>query len=114
MGSMVMLGWRIARVPALMSVVVGLVILFGSAPATAQEVGDLEDIQLQLKQLEQAGKYNDALALVQNRAREVEKAERAVSGRSGAKTAAALLTLSWEALLARNFELALAASNRAH
>jgi tetratricopeptide (TPR) repeat protein/CHAT domain-containing protein len=85
-----------------------------SLSAPAQKSDDLEALQRQVEQLDQAGKYAGALALQRRLAAETEKAESASTGKPGAKTVDALVSLAWYALLAHDFKEALAVSNRAH
>jgi tetratricopeptide (TPR) repeat protein/CHAT domain-containing protein len=82
--------------------------------SSAPTSDDLETLLRQVQQLDQAGKYAEALALQRRLAAETEKSETASAGNPGAKTVDALLDLAWRALLAHNFREALAASSRAH
>jgi tetratricopeptide (TPR) repeat protein len=59
------------------------------------------------------GDYAKAAALEKERADTVEKADTAENGKAGAETASALGYLAWYELFARQFEAALAASERA-
>jgi tetratricopeptide (TPR) repeat protein/CHAT domain-containing protein len=80
----------------------------------AQQSGDVETLQRQIAQLDQVGKYAEALSLQRRLAVEIEKAETASTGRPGAKTVDALVDVTWRALRGRNFAEALAAGERAH
>jgi CHAT domain-containing protein/tetratricopeptide (TPR) repeat protein len=85
-----------------------------SSNVPAQKTEDIEVLQRQVQQLDQAGKYPEALAFQRRLAVQVEKAETADGGKSGARTASALQAVAWYALLAHDFRTGLAASNRAH
>jgi hypothetical protein len=54
------------------------------------------------------------LTLQQDLAREIEADELRIGGKPGERTASALRDLSWRAEFARDFALALSASDRAH
>jgi tetratricopeptide (TPR) repeat protein len=80
----------------------------------AQNAGDIDTLKRQVQQLDQAGKYAEALVLQRRVAAAIEKAEIARTGRAGAKTVDALVSVSTLALVAHDFRTALAASSRAH
>ncbi|MGO9172280.1 MAG: caspase family protein [Rhodomicrobium sp.] len=61
----------------------------------------------------EAKDFEKAAALQAKLAAEIEKGEREKAGKPGSATASALLGLSWKRLFARDFEGALAASDRA-
>jgi tetratricopeptide (TPR) repeat protein len=82
--------------------------------STAQQSDNLETLQRQVQEFDQAGKHAEALALMRRLAAEVERADTASTGKPSAITANALTGVAWLALLAHDFEEALAASNRAH
>jgi len=86
----------------------------GAMLARAQEAQDPQVLARQIEQFAQAGKYTDALALQRRVAADTEKAETATAGAPGDKTAGELVSVAWYALLARRFNEALAASDRAH
>jgi CHAT domain-containing protein/tetratricopeptide (TPR) repeat protein len=85
-----------------------------SSAARAQQSDDLKMLQQQVQQLDQVGRYAEALAISRKLVAETEKAETASAGKPGAATFSALVNLAWCALLAHDFKDALAASDRAH
>jgi CHAT domain-containing protein/tetratricopeptide (TPR) repeat protein len=91
-----------------------LAVIIRPEPGRTEESNDLEALRQKVEQLDQAGKYADALAVQRRLTSEIETAETAASGGPGEKTAGALIELSWYALLAHNFKQALAAGDRAH
>ena len=82
--------------------------------STAQQSDNLETLQRQVQEFDQAGKHAEALALMRRLAAELERADTASTGKPSATTAHALTGVAWRALLAHDFEEALAASDRAH
>jgi CHAT domain-containing protein/tetratricopeptide (TPR) repeat protein len=84
------------------------------AAAARAQSDDVNALEKKVQQLDQAGNYADALAVQRRLAVEVEKTETASAGRPGAKTADALVAVSWYAVLSHDFDLALAASERVH
>jgi esterase/lipase superfamily enzyme/Flp pilus assembly protein TadD len=106
------------RRPSLRAVALIIFIAFlatiQSSTAPAQQSDDLARLQRQVQQLDQAGKYTEALALTRRIAAETEKAETASAGKPSAKTANALIGVAWYSLLAGDFKEALAVSDRAH
>src|SRR5688572_16319152 len=64
----------------------------------------------QIRRLYEAGKYHEALDHQRALVVDIDKAERTSTGSSSARTAEALGVLAWYALLARNFDEALAAA----
>jgi CHAT domain-containing protein/tetratricopeptide (TPR) repeat protein len=103
-------GWRLSRGIELI-LLVALSVGLASAPTKAQGI---DDLARQVQELDQAGKYTEALALQRRLAAVVEKDETTSDGAPGAKTADALVAVAWYALLTHDFEQALAASDRAH
>jgi tetratricopeptide (TPR) repeat protein/CHAT domain-containing protein len=101
--------WRAAALVLFLALSIGI----RSSQALAQS-NDLETLRQQIQQLDQAGKYPEALGLERGRAAEIEEAETASAGKPGARTAAALNNVAWYALLSRDFSEALAATERAH
>jgi tetratricopeptide (TPR) repeat protein/CHAT domain-containing protein len=99
---------------AALIVFVGFLTAIQSSSVPAQQSDDLETLQQRVQQLDQAGKYTDALAVQRRLAALIEKAELADAGHPGQKTAVALAGVAWYALLTCDFEQALAASERAH
>jgi tetratricopeptide (TPR) repeat protein/CHAT domain-containing protein len=86
----------------------------GSMLVRAQVANDLDALKQQVQQLDQAGKYSEALAHQRRLASEIENAETASTGGPGEKTVDALAAVAWYALRARDFKQALVTSNRAH
>jgi tetratricopeptide (TPR) repeat protein len=85
----------------------------GTAIALSQSV-DISATQAEVQRLYQAGKYAETFALQRRLVDDIEKAEMAADGRPAAKTAEALGSLAWFALLVCNFSEALIAADRAH
>src|SRR5215472_14323242 len=85
-----------------------------SSSVHAQKSDDLKTWRQQVQQLDQVGRYAEALALQRKIAVEVEKAETASGGKPGSATLSALEGVAWYGLLAHDFRTALAVSNRAH
>jgi tetratricopeptide (TPR) repeat protein len=83
---------------------------FSAGLAVAQS--DLDALQKQVHQLADAGKYDEALNRQRALARKIEEAEKRSTGRAGPKTAGALGSLAWHALLGRKLDEALAAAER--
>lgn len=75
---------------------------------------DLNTLQKEIEQLAASGQYAEALARQRILVVRVEEAETATSGRPGPQTAHALGNLGWQALLAKEFNEALAATERGH
>ena len=69
---------------------------------------------LPIKVAESAGRYTEALRLQEGLAAEVEAAETEREGKPGKDTAEALNGVAWDALLARDYEKAVAVAERAH
>lgn len=96
---------------------IGCAVLFGAlvvlsvAAAQAQTV---DESQTQAQQLFSRGEYTKALAKQRAVVAAIEKAEIADTGTPGARTADALVNVSWYALFARAYSDALTASERAH
>jgi esterase/lipase superfamily enzyme/tetratricopeptide (TPR) repeat protein len=90
-------------------------VAIGSTTVRAQQgVDDPDALEVQVQQLDKAKKYAEALAVQRKLAAEIEKAESASAGGPKEKTVSAQVSVAWYALLARDFEQALAASDRAH
>jgi hypothetical protein len=102
-----MAGWWMSRTAAL-TAILALTVIIRSAPGRTQEFNDLQAVQQKVEQLAQSGKYAEALALQQRLATEIEKVDTTASGHPGEKTANALVAVSWYALLAHDFQQALA------
>jgi hypothetical protein len=85
-----------------------------SSNAQAQTSDDVEMLRRQVQQLGQASNYVEAFTLQRRLAAEIEKGETASAGKPGARTASALTSVAWYALLAHDFKQALASSDRAH
>src|SRR5215472_12588887 len=100
--------WRVTA----LTIFVAFLITIQSS--TAQQSDDLETLQRQVQEFDQAGKHAEALALMRRLAAEIENAETTSGGKPGARTVNALGSVAWYALLAHDFEAALAASDRAH
>ena len=90
-----------------------------AAAGSADAVKDLVDIEWAQRRsavdaADSAGNYPEALRLQASLADEIEADEVRTDGKPGARTADELNSVSWEALFAREFARALAASERAH
>jgi len=85
-----------------------------ATPARAQSEAKLKALNVRAITLYNAGKYAEALSLQRTLTFAIEKAETAKIGKPGPQTAAALGSVAWYALFARQFSEALSASERAH
>jgi tetratricopeptide (TPR) repeat protein len=90
--------------------------IVSAVPALAQQPpGDsLKTQRREVAELYRAGRYAEALVRQRIVVERIESAEMAGAGRPGTRTADALGNLAWYALTAREFDEALAASERAH
>jgi tetratricopeptide (TPR) repeat protein len=89
-----------------------LVVIGGVFGARAQDSDELANLRAQVRQLHGQGKYADALAVQRVVTANTEKAEKVAAGNPGKGTASALGALAGYALFAREFDEALAASER--
>jgi tetratricopeptide (TPR) repeat protein len=81
--------------------------------AKAQSDDDISSLTRKIQQLYNAGEYRKAFVLQRSFTRKVEAAETGIAGKAGSKTADALGGLAWYGLFAREFDEALAATERA-